>query len=140
VIVERLAADGLEVRIAVRHPERAISLEPAGGPGQISAIHADVWDQASVAPAVAGVDAVVNTVGHYVERGAASFDAIHGAGAQNVAEAARAAGVGRLVHISDVGADQASASAYVRDGGADRCCDGLDGIRADPGARRCAGG
>jgi NADH dehydrogenase len=110
-IVDRLAADGALVRIAVRHPERAALPEPAG---RISALRADVWDEASLPAALEGADAVVNTVGHYVERGAASFDAIHGAGARNVAEAARAAGVRRLVHISGIGADPASPSAYVR--------------------------
>ena len=113
-IVQRLAADGAEVRVAVRHPERAASLAKAGQAGQITGVRADVWDAATVAPAVSGADAVVNTVGHYVERGDASFEAIHGAGARHVAAAAAAAGVGRLVHISGIGADPASDSPYVR--------------------------
>ena len=113
-IVRRLVEGGAEVRVAVRRPERAGFLRKIGSPGQVSAVRADVWDQASVAPAVAGVDAVVNTVGHYVERGRASFEAIHGAGAQHVARAAKAAGAGRLVHISGIGADPRSPSAYVR--------------------------
>ena len=113
-ITRRLAADGAAVRVAVRHPERAAFLQDEGHPGEITLVRADVWDAASVAPALAGADAVVNTVGHYVERGAASFDAIHGAGARAVASAAAAAGVARLVHISGIGADPASASPYVR--------------------------
>ena len=44
----------------------------------------------------------------------ASFDAVHGEGARNVARQALKAGVGRLVHISGIGADPASASPYVR--------------------------
>jgi NADH dehydrogenase len=113
-IVERLAADRALVRIAVRHPERAASLTRLGRTGQITTVHADVWDAGTVAPALAGAEAVVNTVGHYVERGAASFEAIHGQGARHVAEAAAAAGVRRLVHISGIGADPASDSPYVR--------------------------
>ena len=113
-IVERLAADGAEVRIAVRHPERAAFLARLARPGQITAVRADVWDEATVAPALAGAGAVVNTVGHYVERGDASFEAIHGQGARHVAAAANAAGVARLVHISGIGADPASDSPYVR--------------------------
>ncbi|HYZ25502.1 MAG TPA: complex I NDUFA9 subunit family protein [Geminicoccaceae bacterium] len=113
-IVERLAADGAEVRVAVRHPERAAFLARFGRTGQITAVRADVWDAASVAPALAGADAVVNTVGHYVERGDASFEAIHGHGARHVAEAAAADGVTRLVHISGIGADLGSDSPYVR--------------------------
>src|SRR5918996_608105 len=113
-IVERLAADGAEVHVAVRHPERAAFLARFGRAEQITSVRADVWDQASVAPALAGADAVVNTVGHYVERGGASFEAIHGQGARHVAEAAASAGIGRLVHISGIGADPRSDSAYVR--------------------------
>ncbi len=113
-IVRRLAADGAEVRVAVRRPERAALLAGFGRAGQITAVHADVWDVATVAPALRGADAVVNTIGHYVERGGVSFEAIHGQGARHVAEAASAAGVRRLVHISGIGADIASASSYVR--------------------------
>jgi NADH dehydrogenase len=113
-IVLRLAEGGAEVRVAVRHPEGAAFLTETGTVGRITAVRADVWDEASVAPAVAGADAVVNTVGHYVERGRASFEAIHGQGARHVAEAAAGAGIGRLVHISGIGADPQSDSAYVR--------------------------
>ncbi|HEX6144242.1 MAG TPA: NAD-dependent epimerase/dehydratase family protein, partial [Geminicoccaceae bacterium] len=77
-------------------------------------VRADVWDQATVGQALDGAAAIVNTVGHYVERGGASFEAIHGQGARNVAVAAAQAGVRRLVHISGLGADPASPSAYVR--------------------------
>jgi NADH dehydrogenase len=68
-IVRRLAGDGAAVRVAVRHPERASFLTEVGTAGLITTMHADVWDEATVGPAVAGSDAVVNTVGHYVERG-----------------------------------------------------------------------
>ena len=113
-IVCRLADEGAAVRVAVRHPERAAFLTGTGAAGEITAVHADVWDEASVGPAVEGAEAVVNTVGHYVERGRASFAAIHGQGAMQVARAAAQAGVRRLVHISGIGADPASASPYVR--------------------------
>jgi uncharacterized protein YbjT (DUF2867 family) len=113
-IVRRLADNGTRVRVAVRHPERASFLAGAGTAGQIVPVYADVWDEASVGPAVDGAEAVVNTVGHYVERGNASFAAIHGHGAMHVARASATAGVRRLVHISGLGADPASDSPYVR--------------------------
>ena len=113
-IVQRLAAGGAEVRVAVRHPGRVSSRLAAGKAGQVTAIYADVWDEPSVGPALEGSDAVINTVGHYVERGKATFEAIHGHGAMHVARAAALAGVERLVHISGIGADAASASTYVR--------------------------
>lgn len=107
-IVRRLAEEGARVRVAVRHPARV-----EAGEG-IEPVRADVWNPPLVAPALDGSDAVVNVVGHYVERGDATFEAIHGQGARNVAVAARGAGVGRLVHVSGLGADPASPSAYVR--------------------------
>lgn len=113
-VVRRLAGEGAQLRVAVRHPERAGFLQKFGRVGQIVPMRADVWDEATVAPALAGADAVVNTVGHYVERGGASFEAIHGQGARHVALAARAAGARHLVHISGIGADPASDSSYVR--------------------------
>ncbi len=65
-------------------------------------------------PAVDGSDAVVNTVGHYVEQKGATFEAIHGQGAMHVARASATTGVRRLVHISGIGADPGSESPYVR--------------------------
>jgi NADH dehydrogenase len=110
-IVRRLVEGGAEVRVAVRHPERAAFVTESGA---VEAVRADVWDEPTVGPALAGAEAVVNTVGHYVERGGASFEAVHGRGALHVARAAAAAGIGRLVHISGIGADEGSESSYVR--------------------------
>ena len=113
-IVGRLVDGGAVVRVAVRRPERAARLDSASTSGQIVPTYADVWDETSVAPAVNGADAVINTVGHYVERGKSTFEAIHGQGAMHVARASAIAGVQRLVHISGLGADPASGSPYVR--------------------------
>src|SRR4029453_15132368 len=100
--------------VAVRHPERASSPIGARTAGQIIPVYAGVWDDASVAPALEGSDAVINTVGHYAERGTAAFQAIHGDRAMHGARAAALAGVERLVHISGIGADAASVSTYVQ--------------------------
>ena len=113
-IVRRLAEDGVDVRVAVRRPESVAFPDLGDKAGQVTTICADVWDQASVGPAVVGADAVVNTVGHYVERGTATFESIHGQGAMHVARASSAAGAQRLVHISGIGADPHSDSPYVR--------------------------
>ena len=112
-IVQRLAVGGADVRVAVRHPGRVPSALAAGKTGQISAVYADVWDMSSVGPALAGSAAVFNCVGHYVERGNATFEAIHGHGAMHVARAAALAGVERLVHISGI-MEQTHLTAAVR--------------------------
>ena len=113
-IVRRLAEDGVDVCVAVRHPERASFLTDYRSAGTIETVQADVWREETVGPAMAGSDGVVNTVGHYLERGSATFEAIHGGGAMHVARAAASAGVRRLVHISGIGADLQSPSPYVR--------------------------
>ena len=51
-IVKSLAAEGMNVRVAVRHPERASFLERLGRGGQIELVRADVWDESTVAQAV----------------------------------------------------------------------------------------
>jgi NADH dehydrogenase len=113
-LVQRLAADGWTVRVAVRDTEAASFLQPLGNVGQIVAVPADITHAASVELAMRGADAVVNLVGILYERGKASFEAIHVKGARTVAEAAARAGVAKLVHMSALGADKASESAYAR--------------------------
>ena len=56
---------------------------------------------------------MVNAVSLYVEKGAATFRAIHLEAARTVAEAAARDGA-RLVHVSGIGADPVAASPYVR--------------------------
>ena len=113
-IVKHLAETGYGVRVAVRHPDRPTSLARPGPDGRIELVRADVWNEATVARAVEGSASVVNTVGHYVEKGGATFDRVHGQGALHVARQAKQAGAERLVHISGVGADPGSPSPYVR--------------------------
>jgi uncharacterized protein YbjT (DUF2867 family) len=113
-IVQRLARRGVIVRVAVRHPDDALFLKPMGNVGQIAPIATDISDADAVARAVEGADAVINAVSLYVERGARTFDAIHVKGAERIAKAAAAAGVGQLIHISGIGADTNSASKYAR--------------------------
>jgi uncharacterized protein YbjT (DUF2867 family) len=109
-IVEHLHTAAARVRVAVRHTTKGVSLQR----GDIEVVYADVRDGGTVAQAVKDSDAVVNAVGLYVERGKATFQAVHVDGAQKVARAARAAGIGCFVHISGIGADVNSESPYVR--------------------------
>ena len=113
-IVERLAAAGHDVRVGVRHPDRAAFLRRLDADGRIELVQADVWDEATVARAVEGAASVINTVGHYVEKGGTTFDRIHGEGALHVARQTKQAGALRLIHISGLGADPGSDSPYVR--------------------------
>ena len=112
-IVQLLAKRGHRIRVAVRRPDLAGHVKMFGSVGQVQPIQANIRNAASVRRAVAGADIVINLVGIGYSRGAQSFDAVHVAGAANVAEAARAAGVSSLVHMSALGADRAAeVSAY----------------------------
>lgn len=109
-VAQELLAAGARVRIAQRRPRDAWFLKPLGDLGQTQFVAVDVTRPDTVAAAVAGADAVINLVG--VLKG--DFDAVNAGGARNVAEAAKAAGVGTLVHFSALGAEADSASAYGR--------------------------
>lgn len=113
-LVRRLAAEGATLRIAVRSPDRARSVLQTADLDRVTVFRADVRDQASVAAAVAGVDAVVNAVSAYVEKAGVTFESVHEQGARTVAQEAAAAGVARLVLVSGIGADPQSRSPYIR--------------------------
>lgn len=112
--VRRMAADGWIVRVGVRDPEGATFLRVSGEVGQVVPMAADVGDPASVASLVQGASAVVNLVGILYERGRQTFQRLHVEGAANVAKAARAAGVERLIQMSAIGANLDSIADYGR--------------------------
>lgn len=113
-IVQRLARQGTVVRVAVRDPEAALFLKPMGAVGQIVPVPADVTRPDTVARWVEGADAVVNCVSLYVERGKTTFQKVHVDGGRNVAEAAKAAGVPKLIHVSGIGSLPDHPSKYAR--------------------------
>ena len=110
---QALLRAGARVRIAERDPRRAFFLKPLAAVGQIQFVAVDIRDPKKVREAVKASNSVVNLVG--ILKG--DFDGIHVAGARNVAEAAAAAGAGALVHVSAIGADPESESAYGRSKG-----------------------
>ena len=112
-VVRALCKRDYRIRIAVRRPELAFHLQPAGKVGQIHAVQANLRHPASVEAAMRGASVAVNLVGVLTESGAQTFDAVQARGAETVAKAAQAAG-SRMVHVSAIGADDRSASRYAR--------------------------
>ncbi len=109
-VVQSLLAQGARVRVAQRSLTTAMRVKPLGGLGQTQLVAADVTNPASVALAITGSDVVINLVGVLT----GDFDAVQAKGAAHVAQAAAQAGVGALVHVSAIGADAESPSAYGR--------------------------
>ncbi len=112
--VQCLAREGWRIRAAMRRPDLAGYLQPMGRLGQIHSVQANVRYPDSVQHAVKDALAVVNAVGILSPTGRQTFEAVHVQGSRAVARAAREAGAQRLVHISAIGADPRSPSAYAR--------------------------
>ena len=112
-VVRALAKREYRIRVAVRRPELAGHLQPLGRVGQIHPVQANVRYPASVEAAMRGSEIVVNLVGTLFESGAQTFDAVQTKGAETIARAAAGAGA-RMVHVSAIGADANSPSAYSR--------------------------
>jgi uncharacterized protein YbjT (DUF2867 family) len=108
-VVRHLRDKGFSVRVASRHPS-----SPSGDDPEVQPIAADIRERRSIATAVEGAFGVVNAVSLYVESGTDTFQAIHVAAAERLADEARKAGIGRLIQISGIGANAASSSPYIR--------------------------
>jgi len=113
-LVRALLKRGWRVRAAVRRPDLAGHLQPLGDVGWVQPVQANVRYRWSVDRAVAGADAVVNLVAILDPSGRQRLDSVNVFGARAVAEATRAAGIERLVHVSALGADPSAPSAYCR--------------------------
>lgn len=113
-IARRMAKQGWRVRVAVRRPNEAIFVRPYGVVGQVEPVLCNVRDDASVAQAMAGADAVVNCVGILNQVGKNRFDSVHAEGATRIARIAAEQGVSSMVQISAIGADVESDSQYSR--------------------------
>ena len=109
-VAQALFRTGVRVRIAQTNPGKAYTLKPLAGVGQIQFARVDIRDRDRVREAVRGSSAVINLVGVL----SGDFQGVHVDGARNVAEAAAAMGAQSLVHVSAIGADPASESAYGR--------------------------
>lgn len=72
-------------------------------------ISPEIWP-----PRLGGVDAVINTVGIFVEHGAQTFERIHVAAPRALFQACRHAGVRRVVQVSALGADEMAGTAFHR--------------------------
>ena len=112
--VRYLAKAGWRVRVAVRNPNLAYKMRLLGEVGQIDVVQANVRNVPSLERALEGASVSLNLVGLLYETGRQAFEAVHVAGARNIAEAARSQGVSRLVQMSALGADLNAPAKYAR--------------------------
>lgn len=98
------AAQGTEIRALARRPQAPRN--------SVAWVAGDLADRAALAALVAGAEAVIHVAGVTTARDAAAFEAGNVAGTLAVIEAARAAGVPRLVHVSSLAAREPDLSLY----------------------------
>jgi uncharacterized protein YbjT (DUF2867 family) len=113
-VVKRLAERGEVLTVGGRHAADARFLQLRGEVGQVGLVNIAVDDETMLPAFLAGKDALINCVGILYERGAQKFDVVHHSAPARLARLAREAGVERLVHLSAIGADPRSSSAYAR--------------------------
>lgn len=112
-VVRQLRAHGHSIRALVRQPGSALAETLAQTAGA-ELVPGDVLDPGTVQRAVAGVDAVVHLVGIIREFGTQTFENMHVRATAHVVQAARAARVQRLLHVSALGTRPDAPSRYHR--------------------------
>lgn len=111
-LVARLARDGIAVRILARHPERHRDLGVPRG-NEVRAV--GVCRAPDLAGLMNGCDAAMNLVGILNENKRTSFRQVHVELVEQIVEACKLAGVGRLLHMSALHASETNgASTYLR--------------------------
>lgn len=113
-VVASLASKGYRVRVAVRNTNMAHDLGPMGDPGQIHPVQVNIRHKKSCQAALQGASAVINLIGILSESGVQTFDGVHGVGPARLAALAAEQGITNFIHVSAIGADEESTSAYGR--------------------------
>ena len=109
-VVAALAKEGRRVTVPTRRREggKRLILLPT-----VEVVETHVSDDAALARLVAGKDAVVNLVG-ILHGDRAAFEAAHVELPKRIVAACRKAGVGRVLHMSALGANADGPSLYLR--------------------------
>lgn len=104
-LVEQLRDGGRGLRLLVRNPDKLDLSE-------FDCVHGDLGSDAALAALCRDASVVIHCAGKVAACGRAEFDAVNADGSRRVADAARAAGVGRFIHISSLAAREPSVSDY----------------------------
>ena len=111
-IVEVLAEEGARIKVLARNPDRAKFLKPMGSVGQISILSGNALDEKALAEVMSGADAVVNTIGILAESGRQNFKALQAELPGRIGRLAAELNLGKVVHLSAIGADPSSHIRY----------------------------
>jgi uncharacterized protein YbjT (DUF2867 family) len=106
-LVRRLVGAGKPVRAMVHNREKA-EARLADLRDRVEIVAGDVTRPDTLTPAMRGVEAVVHLVAVAIERGERTYEQVNTQGTINVVDAARAAGIRRMIYMGQNGSDSAS--------------------------------
>jgi NADH dehydrogenase len=109
-LVERSGGGSGRLLVPTRRPAHANAIRHLPS---LEVVQADVHDNATLARLLARSDAVINLVA-ILHGSSAEFERVHVALPQRIAEACRASGVRRLLHVSALGVGPDAPSNYLR--------------------------
>jgi uncharacterized protein YbjT (DUF2867 family) len=109
-VAQSVLARGARLRLASRAPGKAQSLKPLANLGQLQLMPCDITREEHVAAALEGASYVVNLVGAF----SGDLGKLMGEAPGTIARLAAERGIRALVHVSAIGADAASRTAYAR--------------------------
>ena len=109
-VAQALLERGARLRLASRSPGKALSLKPLANLGQLQLMPCDITNADHVVAALDGASHVVNLVGAF----AGDLNRLMSEAPANIANRAAARGVTALVHVSAIGANASSPTAYAR--------------------------
>jgi NADH dehydrogenase len=103
-IIKRFVEEGKTVRALIRNPTRA-EREGRLKDLDVEWSEGDVTQLESLHKAMQGVELVIHTVAIAIEQGKATYESVNFQGTAHVVEAAKTAGIKRLINLSQLGAD-----------------------------------
>jgi uncharacterized protein YbjT (DUF2867 family) len=109
-VAQSLLERGARIRLASRNPHKAQGLKPLANLGQLQFLPCDITREDHVAAALDGATHVVNLVGAF----AGDLGTLMGEAPGTIARLAQAGGAKAMVHISAIGADATSPTAYAK--------------------------
>lgn len=110
-LMRQLSAQGHQLTVAVRRPERQRELRLIPN---VSLLPLEHFSDLQLRKAVKGQDAVINLIGILHESGKTTFRSVHVDLVRKLAIACEVEGVKRLIHLSALGAAQDAPSRYLR--------------------------
>ncbi|MEP0392418.1 MAG: complex I NDUFA9 subunit family protein [Erythrobacter sp.] len=109
-VVQALLARGARVRVASRKPETSWPLKPLANLGQLQFARCDITRTEHITKALTGTDYAVNLVGAF----SGDLNHLMGEAPGQIAAQAASNGVRGFVHVSAIGADESSPTAYAK--------------------------